>query len=83
MGSPLAIEVRERVGKWGKLTIKVDEGAILNSFVASHGPLRERYTLFGVGKVVLLKSSEVVEAYLAQNDRGVIGTVAIKTSRAI
>jgi hypothetical protein len=41
VGSPLAIEVRERVWKWGKLTIKVDEGAILNSFVATHGSLRD------------------------------------------
>jgi hypothetical protein len=35
VGFPLAIEVRELVREGRKLTIKVEEGAILNSFVAT------------------------------------------------
>jgi hypothetical protein len=69
VGYTSVIEVRERVKKGEKLTIKVDEGAILNSFVATHGSLRDILCLV-LGKVVLLTSSEVVEACLLRRIAG-------------
>jgi hypothetical protein len=74
----LVIEVQELVRGGGKLTIKVDEGAILDSFVATRDSVRSFVVCCWESCAVKIESRKK----LAQKNRGVICMVAVKTSRA-